>query len=279
MSSPDVVAAYDATAGAADGLALAHLLAERIGAELVVARVLTGGHYVVADRATERGIRKAVARTREAILAVIPEATDVEIVPIIDASVARGLHELARAEGASALVVGCSAHHGLGHRLLGGRPELLADGSPCPVFIAPAGFATSGGPRRGPITVAYDGTPAAEHALIYACDLAEQLRMPLRLVAVQASWLTHAIGTPRATDAVLARGLDLVRERSAGRVHATTALRHGDPAHALARETREAGLLVLGSHHRGPLGRALLGSVSAAVVRTAHGPVVVTPRG
>jgi nucleotide-binding universal stress UspA family protein len=51
----------------------------------------------------------------------------------------------------------------------------------------------------------------------------------------------------------------------------------GDAPHALVLETLSTGLLVMGSHGRGPLRRALLGSVSARVLREAHCPVVICP--
>jgi nucleotide-binding universal stress UspA family protein len=53
----------------------------------------------------------------------------------------------------------------------------------------------------------------------------------------------------------------------------------GDPGRALVAETANTGLLVLGSHGRGPVRRALLGSVSAHVVREARCPVIVCPPG
>ncbi len=47
----------------------------------------------------------------------------------------------------------------------------------------------------------------------------------------------------------------------------------------LVAQSAEAAMLVVGSHGHGPLGRAVLGSVSAACVRRAGCPVVVvTPR-
>jgi nucleotide-binding universal stress UspA family protein len=54
-------------------------------------------------------------------------------------------------------------------------------------------------------------------------------------------------------------------------------LLRGDPGIALADETPELGLLVIGSRGRGGLRRALLGSVSTHVLRHARCPVVVCP--
>ena len=54
-------------------------------------------------------------------------------------------------------------------------------------------------------------------------------------------------------------------------------VRKGLPAEEIIRSSHDVDLLVLGSHRRGPLGRALLGSVSDAVVRAAACPVLVVP--
>ncbi len=53
----------------------------------------------------------------------------------------------------------------------------------------------------------------------------------------------------------------------------------GIPAEILVERSGELDLLVLGSRAYGPLRHALLGSVSATVMRGAHCPVLVLPRG
>lgn len=52
----------------------------------------------------------------------------------------------------------------------------------------------------------------------------------------------------------------------------------GPPGKALVRESAEAELAVVGRHGTGPIGRAVLGSVSHEVVRHARCPVAVVPR-
>ena len=61
--------------------------------------------------------------------------------------------------------------------------------------------------------------------------------------------------------------------------HARGALREGDPARALTDATRELDLLVTGSRGYGPLRAVLLGGVTGPLLREAHAPVVVVPRG
>ncbi len=65
----------------------------------------------------------------------------------------------------------------------------------------------------------------------------------------------------------------------AGGVPVHTQTVEGNAADVLVERSRELDLLVLGSRAYGPVRHALLGSVSAAVMREAHCPVLVMPRG
>lgn len=277
MTEPQILAAYDATDEAADGLALAHLLAERLDRPLVVARVFTGGGAPeVTDRTRQLSIRESMQATRRALLAAVPDAAGAELTPVVDASVARGLHELARTEAAEAIVVGSSHRHGVGRVLLGGSPELVVDGAPCPVVVAPAGFHEQ--PRLAPevVAVAYDGTPAADVALAHACELARRLGMALRVITVRPPWMERPAGVPHDVEAIQARAQELVAATEGGAPELQLALRAGHPATEIVAEARgSAGLLVVGSRRRGALRRALLGSVSTGVLRHAPVPVVV----
>lgn len=74
---------------------------------------------------------------------------------------------------------------------------------------------------------------------------------------------------PRAT---LRRAEKALLERFPG---AAVKVEEGDPAALIARRARRAQLVVLASHHRAGLDRALLGSVSEAVVRASPSPALV----
>ena len=115
MTGHPLVAAYNATEEAADGLALAELLARLTGADLLIARVLRDmierpGH----DRREQRDVRRRMIETRQAVLAAIPAEADADVVPLLDANLAKSLHAFARAHDAAFLVVGSSHRHGLG---------------------------------------------------------------------------------------------------------------------------------------------------------------------
>jgi nucleotide-binding universal stress UspA family protein len=268
------IAAYDATDEAADGLALARVLADLNGSELVIARIL--GDVVqgpfpgapVPDRAEERAVRERVRETRRAVLAAVPEASHAQIAPIIDHDLARGLHAFAEAEDPSVLVFG-STHLGeLGRRLIGSQAEVALDGAPCPVAVAPPGFREHDelDPRR--IAVAFDGSPTSRAALKLALDLAGPNDIPLRIVSVASEKNSEAAQR-------------LLDETAAGLppgLEAEPALLIGDPAgELLADAERNAGLLLAGSRGRGALQRVVLGSVSVQLIRRAPCPVVVVP--
>ena len=73
---------------------------------------------------------------------------------------------------------------------------------------------------------------------------------------------------------VLARTVDAARRVG---VAAQFLIWEGDPGDGVieAAEAESADVIVVGSHARGPVGRLLLGSVSAYIVAHAHGPVLV----
>src|SRR5688500_1862188 len=120
MRTHTIIAGYDATEEAADGLRLARLLGSLTGAPVLVARVLRDGmEQPVHDRDIERRVRRAVQTTRAAVLAVIPDA-HLELIPVFDASLARGLHDVAETEGAGFIVLGATHHGALGRAVLGG---------------------------------------------------------------------------------------------------------------------------------------------------------------
>src|ERR687885_718966 len=70
----------------------------------------------------------------------------------------RALHELAERESAALLVLGSSHRSAVGRVLAGTTAERLLHGSPCPVAVAPRGFATSEAHGFATIGVAYDGS-------------------------------------------------------------------------------------------------------------------------
>jgi nucleotide-binding universal stress UspA family protein len=122
--------------------------------------------------------------------------------------------------------------------------------------VAPPGYRFVGELTPPVVSVAYDGRPHSRDALELAASLATAARVPLRVVTVGE-----------------------VPDLKIGSLPVEHVRLTGDPGRALVGESVNTGLLVLGSHGRGPVRRALLGSVSAHVVREARCPVIVCPPG
>jgi len=118
--------------------------------------------------------------------------------------------------------------------------------------------------RPGSIVVGADGSKHSERALHWASEQARVERRPLVVV-------TTEDGNAFRTNGEAVRRL----REGAPDIEVTGLSAAGDPRTVLVELSRDAHLLVLGSHGRGAVRSALLGSVSAAVSRLAVCPVVV----
>ena len=133
------------------------------------------------------------------------------------------------------------------------------------------------------ILVALDGSADADRALEQAVELARDQHARLTLVTVVPPLSGLAAMTPSAGEQAIAtrRGHEqLLREatdRMPEDIGVTTLLLDGHPARRIIESAREHGhdLIVMGSHGRGRVGTALLGSVSQQVVHHACVPVLV----
>ena len=97
----------------------------------------------------------------------------------------RGLHELAESLGSDLLVVGSSVRGLLGRVMVGDDTRAALDGAPCPVAVAPAGYAEH--PNTiGRIGVGYDGSSDSVRALDLARTLAHELDASLAALEVVA---------------------------------------------------------------------------------------------
>lgn len=279
-----IVIGFDGSEGSEDALRLGTAIAQAESAELVVAAALAYDPLLIAAEAYDQ----ALAEHFDQLFAQVEhQLPGVEFVrrELRDASPGQALTDLADAEGTDMIVLG-STHRGkLGRVYPGSVGERLLNGAPCAVAIAPRGYARREHYGLGVIGVGYDGTQESQLALAEAERLAEQLKASLRLIAVvppvpvTPSRISHTeVGY---TD-VLRRHFRDVLDVGASKLGYATAveavLEEGDPAAALAAQGVELDLLVIGSRGYGPVRRALLGGVSAEVMRTAPCPVIVVPR-
>jgi len=217
------------------------------------------------------------------LLAEVLGATP-EVVTVAGSPAASGLEELAVAHDAELLVVGSSHRGPVGRILPGSVGRRLLDGAPCPVAIAPRGFASE--PRHiRAVTVGFDGTEGAVEAVEAAAALALAAGAMLRIVAVVDTFGHAYLGPERvrvihAIREELGERLDAVLEIVPPDLDCEARLRSGPVTRTLLGEVAEGvDLLVLGSRSFGPLGSVLIGSVSSELVESSPVPLLIVPRG
>jgi nucleotide-binding universal stress UspA family protein len=188
--------------------------------------------------------------------------------------------------GAGLIVLGSRGLGGMRRALMGSVSDSVVRHAHCPVLVlrgAPTSFPTK-------ILVASDGSKDAELAATSAADLARSTGSELHVVSVfPGSAYVHPyyeVRFPEAAERLRREALEerqemldeqVERIRKAGKDVAQTHIRMGEAAKEIVALAEEmgAGLVVMGSHGLGGIRRALIGSVSAAVVTHAHCPVLV----
>jgi nucleotide-binding universal stress UspA family protein len=183
------------------------------------------------------------------------------------------------------VVVGSSRHGAAGRVLPGTTAERLLHGAPCAVAIAPRGYQPADVHAIG---VAYDGSAEPEAARQAAEALARELGAAMHVYIVieptpaTAGMIAAGTGSewPSITAKAHARKLErAVHDDAPADLRLETFVLHGHAAEEVARRCAAADdLLFVGSRGYGPLRRALLGSVSGELARTAGCPVIVMPR-
>ena len=244
-------------------LMLAIALARPLGAGIVLAGV---AHPLGVAPRDDRELAELLDGLDE-LREEAPHDVPVSIDAVRAASAASGLDELAARHAASVLVLGPPHRGPVARALRGDVAEGALTGAPCAVAVATP-ETTADAPRR--IGVGWDGSPEACEALEWAVQLAE--RTAGRVV------LLH-VGDRQPAERADGRAISDVAREARERVPAHARLLWGDAGIALVHASGTLDLLVVGSRGRGPLRRALLGSVSDRVLREARCPVVVLPRG
>lgn len=128
------------------------------------------------------------------------------------------------------------------------------------------------------ILVAIDGSPDARAALDHAIELASDQRARLTLVTVVPALSSAAIlsgASPQSLADCFGRALAEHRDAVPDDVSVTTRTLEGNPAKRIAELAEDHDLVVMGTHGRGRVGEALLGSVSREVVHLSAVPVLL----
>ena len=139
------------------------------------------------------------------------------------------------------------------------------------------------------LLIATDGSSASEMAVSDGLALAKALAAQATVVIVTESWDEAAYATvptrsmiqvyEKATAGNAAATLDAAKQRArdARVVCKTLHIRDQHPPDGIIKAARNEGcdLIVVGTHGRGPVGRALLGSTSLKVLTVSPVPVLV----
>lgn len=269
-----IVVGFNGSDAAYDALEWATARASRHSGsrlELVTINPLEVFAYGTADEAQRDAARRARA--------VAPDA-------VVDSSAHSGdfAETLTRvAAGADLLVVGANPDRALRAAFRGWRPLHLAAESSRPVVIVPRGHADA----DGPVVVGVDADDPSIDAVRFGADEAADRGVALTLV--HAWWpMPEHESTSEAAPLVPPMPLRDAHARilADARSRAETAHPHltvnailyeGDVVDAIRENLDGASLLVLGTHRRGTLEAARVGSVERELLARSRTPVCIVP--
>ncbi len=169
------VAAHDGTERGADAVALARTLAHPSGMPVRMVHVCVPAEDNRAERAR--------ALTLEAQLRLPGDPLPLNMTAH---SVAHGLQEVAEREPAALVVLASSPSGERGRTFPGPTAQRLLHGAPCPVAVAPDGYASRGASEIRVIAVAIDVDPDSREAVRHAMELARRYDACVRVMTAVA---------------------------------------------------------------------------------------------
>lgn len=217
--------------------------------------------------------REEAVRAAEVVRAVAPHAHVSDEVVVGDPEQVA----LAAAVDADLLVVGAAADEDGDRKAL---PARLAARAHCVVVIVPVDWAPSGGRTVAAVSI----DTASDAALEFAADHARREGSELELVHAWDLPTTGELHVPEGSgDGSIPDAQRRALESFAAGLRApdltvTAIARQGRPAAVLSAAAEEADLLVVGRRARGPLARAVLGSVSRSLAEHPPCPIAVVPQ-
>lgn len=287
----------DFSSGAARARDYAVFLAQIYGAELRLLHVSQPYPTLTTDAVAEpyllEPVRQQVSRVMDELSGRLREAgiqaSGMQTIGIPSEEIIR----TAREEGADIIVMGTQGRTGLDHVLVGSTAERVVKGAPCPVMtVRPSSNADS---QQVPITVQrllvpVDFSDSSVDVLEVALHVARRLGASVTLLhVVEWAWLRlqFTVAELAESDRVrtemesrLGQYADLLRAQG---LRVETVMRGGGGPGDFIVETAEqqrSDLIIMGTHGRRGIRRALIGSVAEAVLRAAPCPVltVMKPR-
>ncbi len=278
-----ILVAFDGSERGRDALALADQLVAP-GGELIVCCVR---HFQALSARIDPidprlGGESAEQAINEATTELRSGAT-VTPMSLAGVSVAAELLNAATGQRADLIALGSSHRGRLGSVLIGGVAQSAIHAAELPVAIAPAGFHRRSRVALRRVAVACDVLEPVSGPVPLGLAFCEQTGGELVLVAVaeEPTGADSDLAAPhgRVGRAAAEVALERVLASLPESVSVRSEVRTGAPAEQLLELSRDADLLVLGSHGRGLAGRLAMGSVCDAVIRAAACPVLVTPPG
>jgi nucleotide-binding universal stress UspA family protein len=277
-------AGVDGSPSARDAAAFAAMLAERVGAALM----LIGVHeepLVEFVSPTETGwtarqqqVLATLMQTRDSLA---PEAR-ITVQP--DVLVWRALCHVARREHRDVLVVGAGRRAREGHVGLGSRAAELLERLECPLAIVPRGMRARER-RLERIGVGFEDEPNARAAV----ELAESIARASHVELVMCAAIDDrtSVGLPSEDlvpvgESIAENQARLLRDRAHAAVAGSDVtvrveVSSADPADALSALAADVDLLVIGSRRSGPARVISLGSTGRAMAGGASCPILVAP--
>lgn len=277
-----IIAGCDGRPSGRDALALAGLLGELGDADVIAVGVYPDPMLPFPSHAA---LRDGCERTLRGDRDMVAPAARTQSVPAL--SPAAALRHAVEREHADLLVLGSDQAAERGQVRPGRHARQLLHGSPSAIALAPRGYASSPAQLRR-VVAGFDGSPESAGALARARALAAAAGARLRVVTA-VDPLPPLVGFEamvylpddweRIADGERRDAREALDEVLAGATGVDSEVVDGDAGAVLGEASRNADLLVIGSRHWGPLARLVLGSSADYLVRNAHCPVLITPRG
>ncbi|OZC50326.1 hypothetical protein CH286_06870 [Rhodococcus sp. WWJCD1] len=281
-----IVVGVDGSPNSVSAALWAATIAERVGSPMHIAGAVQQPAFYLGESASviprdvwdeqRHTADRVVTDVAAAVLARHPNSavtTSVE-----ETSACAMMVELSRT--ARMLVVGNSGSGPIVSALFGSTTQEISNAAQCPVIVWREGAETV----DAPILVGIDGSATSEVAVAQAFDLASLFGVSL-IAALAWNSLSQgaALSLPGSPDPMEFEREQrmLMSECLAGwaekypDVSVEHIVQQGNPAHLLVDLSKRAGLVVVGSHGRGVVARALFGSTSSNLTRHAHCPVMI----